>query len=125
MLTRRDVFETLKGFDEAIAVGFGDVDLCLRAANEGYQSLCSAEAVLFHHESVSRDVLFADEKDPHPADTTAFRHRYQHDIGRDPFYHGMLSRTVTHYRPVRVPYSYGAVSHQIVDNLKPKPLKTP
>ena len=125
MLTRRDVFETLKGFDEAIAVGFGDVDLCLRAANEGYQSLCSAEAVLFHHESVSRDILFADEKDPHPADTTTFRHRYQHDIGRDPFYHGMLSRTVTHYRPVRVPYSYGAVSHQIVDNLKPKPLKTP
>ncbi len=125
MLIRRDVFETLRGFDEALAVGFGDVDLCLRAANEGYKSLCSAEAVLFHHESVSRDILFADEKDPHPADTTTFRHRYQHDIGRDPFYPGMLSRTVTHYRPIRAPYSHWEVTHQIVDNLKPKPLKTP
>jgi hypothetical protein len=125
MLIRRDVFETLRGFDEALAVGFQDVDLCLRAANEGYQSLCSAEAVLFHHESLSRDILFADEKDPHPADTTTFRHRYQHDIGRDPFYHGMLSRTVPRYRPMRVPYSYNKITHQIVDNLKPKPLKTP
>ncbi|MCH1521656.1 MAG: hypothetical protein L7T80_02370 [Arenicellales bacterium] len=125
MLTRREVFESLRGFDEALAVGFQDVDLCLRAANKGYQSLCSAEAVLFHHESLSRDVLHADEKDPHPADTTTFRHRYQHDIGRDPFYPAMLSRTVTHYRPVRVPYSFSKISHQIVDDLKPEPLKTP
>ena len=105
LLIRRDIFETLEGFDKQLAVGFQDVDLCLRAANEGYQSLCSAEAVLFHHESLSRDVSSADEKDPHPADTTTFRHRYQHDIGRDPFYPAMLSRTVTHYRPMRVPYS--------------------
>ena len=124
LLIRRDVFETLGGFDEALAVGFQDVDLCLRAANEGYQSLCSAEAVLFHHESLSRDVSAADEKDPHPADTTTFHHRYRNDIGRDPFYPPMLSRTVTHYRPMRVPYSNEKISHQIVDNLKPEPLTT-
>ena len=125
MLARREVFESLRGFDEELAVGFQDVDLCLRAANKGYQSLCSAEAVLFHHESLSRNVLHADEKDPHPADTTTFRHRYQHDIGRDPFYPAMLSRTVTHYRPMRVPYSFMKPSHQVVENLKPKPLTKP
>ena len=124
LLIRRDIFETLEGFDKQLAVGFQDVDLCLRAANEGYQSLCSAEAVLFHHESLSRDVLHADEKDPHPADTTTFHHRYRNDIRRDPFYHGMLSRTVTRYRPVRVPYSFNRMSYQIVDNLKPRPLTT-
>ena len=125
LLIRRDVFETLGGFDEALAVGFQDVDLCLRAANEGYQSLCSAEAVLFHHESLSRDVSAADEKDPHPADTTTFHHRYLNDIGSDPFYPGMLSRTVTHYRPLRVPYSNEKIRHQIVDCLRPEPLTTP
>lgn len=124
LLIRRDIFETLEGFDKQLAVGFQDVDLCLRAANKGYQSLCSAEAVLFHHESLSRDVLHADEKDPHPADTTTFHHRYRNDIRRDPFYHGMLSRTVTRYRPVRVPYSFNRMSYQIVDNLKPRPLTT-
>jgi len=124
LLIRRGVFETLGGFDEALAVGFGDVDLCLRAANEGYQSLCSAEAVLFHHESLSRDVSAADEKDPHPVDTATFRYRYPNDVGRDPFYHGMLSRTVAQYRPMRVPYSNEKISHQIVDNLKPEPLTT-
>ena len=124
LLIRRDVFEALRGFDEALAVGFQDVDLCLRGANEGYQSLCSAEAVLFHHESISRDVATADEKDPHPADTTAFGHRYHHDIGEDPFYPAMLSRTVPHYRPTRVPYTYNKITHQIVDNLKPEPLTT-
>lgn len=125
MLTRRDVFETLKGFDETLAVGFQDVDLCLRATNQGYQSLCSAEAVLFHHESLSRNVLHADEKDPHPLDTTVFRDRYRHDIGRDPFYPAMLSRLVTQYRPMRVPYSYTKISYQISENVKPKPLTTP
>jgi hypothetical protein len=105
-------------------VGFQDVDLCLRAANEGYQSLCSAEAVLFHHESLSRDVSSADEQDPHPADTTTFGCRYRDDIGRDPLYHPMLSRTVTRYRPARVPHSFNRISCQIVDNLKPRPLTT-
>jgi hypothetical protein len=124
LLIRRDIFEALRGFDEALAVGFQDVDLCLRAANEGYQSLCSAEAVLFHHESISRDVSTADEKDPHPADTTTFADRYRQDIGRDPFYPPMLSRTVPHYRPIRVPYSNEKIIHQIVDNLKPEPLTT-
>ena len=93
--------------------------------NQGYQSLCSAEAVLFHHESLSRNVLHADEKDPHPLDTTVFRDRYRHDIGRDPFYPAMLSRLVTQYRPMRVPYSYTKISYQISENVKPKPLTTP
>ena len=101
LLIRKEVFSELEGFDEELAVGFQDVDLCLRAGNEGYKVLCDAEAVLFHHESASRNTNDFLERDPHPQDTANFRHRYVHDIGRDPFYHPMLSTTTPQFRPLR------------------------
>jgi O-antigen biosynthesis protein len=101
LLIRKEVFSGLKGFDETLAVGFQDVDLCLRAGNEGYKVLVDAEAVLFHHESASRNTNDFFERDPHPQDTTNFRYRYVHDIGRDPFYHPMLSTTTPQFRPLR------------------------
>jgi GT2 family glycosyltransferase len=101
LLIRKEVFTKLGGFDEKLAVGFQDVDLCLRAGNEGYKVLCDAEAVLFHHESASRKTNDVVERDPHPQDTANFLHRYVHDIHRDPFYHPMLSTSTTQFRPLR------------------------
>jgi len=101
LLIRKEVFSGLKGFDETLAVGFQDVDLCLRAGNEGYKVLCDAEAVLFHYESASRNTNDFFERDPHPQDTANFRYRYMHDIRRDPFYHPMLSTTTPQFRPLR------------------------
>jgi O-antigen biosynthesis protein len=54
MLVRRNVFEELGGFDEAFAVGFNDVDFCLRLGRAGYRLLCTPHAELTHYESVSR-----------------------------------------------------------------------
>ena len=39
MLVRRTVFEELGGFDEAFAVGFNDVDFCIRLGQAGYRVL--------------------------------------------------------------------------------------
>ena len=122
LLIRRDVFETLEGFDETLAVGFQDVDLCLRAGNEGYKVLCSAEAVLFHHESASRDTAGAMLNDPHPQDTAIFSQRYRDDIGRDPFYHPYLSRTETEYRPLRALSLSLNRSTYVFENLAPQPI---
>ena len=136
MLTRRDVFEALGGFDDALAVGYQDVDLCLRARNQGYRIICSAEAALFHHESVSRgvvdlkheiptpahlDLTVVDEKDPHPADTVTFSERYRHIIGNDPFYPPMLSRLDTYYRPIRVPERSEDFEDQVTTHKNPIP----
>jgi len=136
MLIRRDVFEGLSGFDDALAVGYQDVDLCLRARNQGYRIICSAEAVLFHHESVSRgvvdlkheipapahlDLTVVDEKDPHPADTVTFSERYRHIIGNDPFYPPMLSRLDTYYRPIRVPERSDDFENQVTTHKNPSP----
>ena len=54
MLVRRNVFEELGGFDEVFAVGFNDIDFCIRLGNAGYRVLCTPHAELTHHESVSR-----------------------------------------------------------------------
>ena len=136
MLTRRDVFEVLSGFDDALAVGYQDVDLCLRARNQGFKSICNAEAVLFHHESVSRGVVdlrheapspvdlgltSIDEKDPHPADTVTFSERYRHLIGNDPFYPPMLSRSTAYYRPLRVPERSDDFDDQVTPHENPDP----
>ena len=136
MLTRRDVFEVLSGFDDALAVGYQDVDFCLRARNQGFKSICNAEAVLFHHESVSRgvvdlrheapspvdlDLTSIDGKDPHPADTVTFSERYRHLIGNDPFYPPMLSRSTTYYRPLRVPERSDDFDDQVTPHENPDP----
>lgn len=53
---RAKVFEEVGGLDAAaFQVGYNDVDLCLKARDHGYRTVCSPFATLFHLESVSRD----------------------------------------------------------------------
>jgi GT2 family glycosyltransferase len=54
LATRRDVFERLGGFDEALGVDLNDIDYCLRAQREALKVLYEATAELIHHESPSR-----------------------------------------------------------------------
>ncbi|HUY64678.1 MAG TPA: glycosyltransferase [Acidimicrobiales bacterium] len=54
MMTRRDVFESVGGFDEELTVAFNDVDYCMRAVDAGYAVLYTPHAEMTHHESVSR-----------------------------------------------------------------------
>jgi len=71
LLVRAEAFDAVSGFDEALAVGFNDVDLCLRIRANGWKVLRDAHAVLFHFESQSRGTA-----DQHPADTALFRAWY-------------------------------------------------
>jgi GT2 family glycosyltransferase/glycosyltransferase involved in cell wall biosynthesis/septal ring factor EnvC (AmiA/AmiB activator) len=54
LLTRRDCFDAVSGFDERLEVITNDVDYCLRLAEKGYSSVIAAAAALTHHEAVSR-----------------------------------------------------------------------
>ncbi len=62
MLVRRDVFNSVDGFDEALRVAFNDVDLCLRIKRAGYRNLWTPFAELYHHESASRGYEDTPEK---------------------------------------------------------------
>jgi O-antigen biosynthesis protein len=54
LLTRRECFDAVGGFDETLALVTNDTDYCLRLAERGYSSVVAAAAVLTHHEAISR-----------------------------------------------------------------------
>lgn len=90
MLVRRDAFEAVRGFDEEMAIGFGDVDLCLRIRQLGYRCIYSPGSSLVHHESMTRG---KEGGDPHPDDTSCFKKRWKDLIeSGDPYYHPAFSR---------------------------------
>jgi GT2 family glycosyltransferase len=56
LLVRRALFGRLGGFDEQFAEECQDLDLCLRAAGQGYHVVYEPRSVLFHFENGTRTV---------------------------------------------------------------------
>jgi O-antigen biosynthesis protein len=54
LLTRRDCFDAVSGFDEDLALVTNDTDYCLRLAEQGYSTVIASGAVLIHDEGISR-----------------------------------------------------------------------
>ena len=54
MAVRRECFADLGGFDMDFAVGYNDVDFCLRANRKGWAVLYAPQAVFHHYESKTR-----------------------------------------------------------------------
>ena len=97
LLMRKDAFHKIGGFDETLAVGFGDVDLCLRVRDQGYVVLYCAYAELLHHESYTRGKSAVD---PHPEDSALFQAKWRKMLkAGDPYYNPgfSLMNTSWHY----------------------------
>ncbi|HXA09327.1 MAG TPA: glycosyltransferase family 2 protein [Chthoniobacterales bacterium] len=87
LLTRRDVFEEVGGFDEErLPVTFNDVDLCLKMRRAGYLIVYTPFARLYHHESASR------RRSVEALETEVMRERWPDLLERDPYYNPNLSR---------------------------------
>lgn len=55
LITPRALFESMGGLNEnEFRVAYNDIDYCLRVEQSGKQIIWTPEAVLYHHESVSR-----------------------------------------------------------------------
>jgi GT2 family glycosyltransferase len=95
MLVREEAFREVRGFDEAILVGFGDVDLCLRIGANGLRILFCPHAELLHHESYTRGTSTID---PHPADSALYRFKWKEllKVG-DPYHSPSLSLNSTNW----------------------------
>jgi GT2 family glycosyltransferase/glycosyltransferase involved in cell wall biosynthesis len=117
MLVRKDAWDDVDGFDEVLAVGFGDVDFCLRVVATGRRVLYSAHSRLVHHESFTRGVS---EYDPHPTDTARFREKWKRllDAG-DPYYNPGLSLTNSRWE-IRLPIPCHAELRRRVFDHDPK-----
>ncbi|MCK8097397.1 glycosyltransferase family 2 protein [Pseudoalteromonas sp. 1CM17D] len=63
LLIKQNDFWAVEGLnEESLAIAFNDVDLCLKVQQLGRRNLYCAEAVLYHHESVSRGYEDTPEK---------------------------------------------------------------
>lgn len=55
LAVRRNLYLEIGGLDEVnLQIAFNDVDFCLRLGQAGYRCVYAPDAVLYHHESVSR-----------------------------------------------------------------------
>jgi GT2 family glycosyltransferase len=87
LMTRREVFEEVGGFDEErLPVTFNDVDLCLKMRRAGYLIVYTPFAKLYHHESGTR------RRTVEPLETEVIRERWPEVLERDPYYNPNLSR---------------------------------
>jgi GT2 family glycosyltransferase len=87
LLTRRDVFNKVHGFDEErLPVTFSDVDLCLKIRRAGYLVVYTPFARLYHHESGTR------RRTVEPMETGVMRERWAGILEYDPYYNPNLSR---------------------------------
>jgi hypothetical protein len=103
LLVRADTWKDIGGFDESIAVGFGDVDLCLRAGAAGWRVVFNPHARLIHHESFTRGVS---QVDPHPEDSALFRAKWKAMMALgDPYYSPGLSPFSTRWE-LRMPLPF-------------------
>jgi len=96
LITRRDVFATLGGFDERLDIACNDVDFCLRCLDAGLLVTYTPHATLTHHESATRTGLSAREAANEALFTKIWRARLARG---DPYFSPHLSLTHVDMRP--------------------------
>jgi GT2 family glycosyltransferase len=77
---RAEVFDEVGAFSVEFAGNYNDVDLCCKLRHLGYRIVVSAQASLYHFESISRDPTVGEHE------LTTLRRRWHHELHRDPFY---------------------------------------
>jgi ADP-heptose:LPS heptosyltransferase/GT2 family glycosyltransferase len=87
LVTRRDTFDALGGFDETQTIVNNDLDYCLRAWQKGLVNVYTPHATLVHHEAISRAGL-EDDYDALVFDTK-WRDIF---LAGDPFFNPHLSK---------------------------------
>jgi GT2 family glycosyltransferase len=85
LLMKRSLYQDLNGFDEQLATGLQDVDLCLRALYSGAELVFDPRAIIFHLESVSLIPTLSDESVQRRRDReyARFRDRWDSELRPD------------------------------------------
>lgn len=93
LMMRRDVFDEVGGFDDALAVAFNDVDLCMKVRDKGYLIVFTPYAEAYHYESKSRG--FEDTKEKQirfRGEIDYFAAKWKKELqAGDPYYNPNLS----------------------------------
>ena len=87
MVTRKDIFSDLDGFDENLPGNFNDVDFCLRLREGGWLIVWTPYANLIHHESATRGHdTHARDREGLFRDASYMEKKCSAQILRDPYY---------------------------------------
>ena len=99
-MTRRCVFDEVRGFDERLGVALNDVDFCLRLRAKGYSIVWTPYAELYHRESATRGPYDTAEKRQQLREETEYmRRRWGASLERDPYYSPNLTRDRHDFSP--------------------------
>lgn len=80
MAIRKDVFDEVGGFSPVFAGNYNDVDLCLKLRSAGYRLVVSAQALMYHFESMTRDPSVGAQE------FEALQRRWGPMLQHDPYY---------------------------------------
>ena len=61
MMVKKSVFDEVNGFDESFPIAYNDIDFCYRLREMGLRNVVRTDAVLIHHESISRGLDVIDK----------------------------------------------------------------
>ncbi len=100
LMVAKSKYAQVGGFDEEMAVSYNDVEFCFKLAEAGYYNVQRNDAVLYHHESLSRGL---DEFDTDKWERLLKEKQHLYDKhpqleGKDPFYHEALIDNASDYR---------------------------
>lgn len=100
LMVTKAKYEEVGGLDETMAVSYNDVEFCFKLAEAGYYNVLRNDAVLYHHESLSRGL---DEDDGNKwerllAEKEHLYAKHPGMDGKDPFYHEALIDNASDYR---------------------------
>jgi GT2 family glycosyltransferase len=94
LMVRRELWEKINGFDEALAVAFNDVDFCLKLLEQGFRHLVLPEVIFYHYESKSRGLENTAQKRKRiVAEENYMRQRWGSLLQNDRYYNPHLTHT--------------------------------
>jgi glycosyltransferase involved in cell wall biosynthesis len=92
LMTKKEIFDKVGGFDEGYRHAFNDVDLCLKIRKEGYLIVYTPYAELYRHESLSSDDDTLEKQVRFVKEILLFEKKWNDILGKgDPYYNPNLS----------------------------------
>lgn len=114
LLVEKSKYYEVGGFEEKFAVAYNDIDFCFKLIEKGYFNVVRNDAVLYHHESISRGNDAVDEKkfERLKRERELLYSCHPDFVQRDPFYNEMLTQNGVDFS---CNYSYGSGQEKFIE----------
>ena len=88
LVVRKNIFDRVGGLDEQnLPIALNDIDFCLKIRELGYRNIWTPDAVLFHHESLTRGYEDTPEKKARfEREANYFKNKWGDLLNQDPAY---------------------------------------